>query len=237
MVALRHASVAMARRPVFVNTSERRSDACASGRALARETPGRHGKGGRREAMGGVAAGQARPVRPPSSGRRVMAAVPFSYCPRCGTRLRPTDIEGRLTPACPACSFVAYPDPKVAAAVIAERDGRVLLVQRARPPIGQWCLPAGYVNADEAPPATAARELEEETRLRVRIAGLVDVLSDASSGVLLIVYRGNLLGGALHIDPEENLAAGFFSEDELPDDSALAFETGRAAIRAWLRGR
>lgn len=166
-----------------------------------------------------------------------MPAAPFFYCPRCGVALRPEEVEGRLLPACPACSFVAYDDPKVAAAAILERDGRVLLVQRARTPVGQWCLPAGFVNADEAPATTAIRELEEETGLRARVERLVDVLADPRAGVLLILYRVTPLGGTLRIDPAENLAAGFFGEDELPDESALAFATGRAAIRAWLRDR
>jgi len=147
------------------------------------------------------------------------------------------EVERRQTPVCPACSFVAYADPKVAAAAIVERDGRLLLVQRARVPIGQWCIPAGYVNADEAPGTAAEREIEEETGLRARVGGLLDVLADTNAGILLVVYRATIIGGTLRIDPDENVAAGFFGEDDLPDVSALAFVTGRAAILAWMRDR
>ncbi|WP_061132784.1 NUDIX hydrolase [Caballeronia fortuita] len=48
------------------------------------------------------------------------------------------------------------------ATVICERDGRVLLVARAR---GRWAFPGGRANRDEDLADAAARELKEETQL------------------------------------------------------------------------
>lgn len=48
------------------------------------------------------------------------------------------------------------------ATVLCIRDGRVLLVARAR---SRWALPGGRIRRDEAPVDTARRELEEETGL------------------------------------------------------------------------
>jgi 8-oxo-dGTP diphosphatase len=48
------------------------------------------------------------------------------------------------------------------ATVLCIRDGRVLLVARAR---SRWALPGGRIRRDEAPVDAARRELEEETGL------------------------------------------------------------------------
>jgi 8-oxo-dGTP diphosphatase len=55
-------------------------------------------------------------------------------------------------------------------AVVVDGTGRVLLVQRGRPPaVGSWSLPGGRVEAGEAPEAAIVREAREETALRTRV--------------------------------------------------------------------
>ena len=62
-------------------------------------------------------------------------------------------------------------------AVLVEDDGQVLLVRRANEPQrGLWTLPAGFVDAGEDPVLAAERECLEETGLRVKITGLLDVI-------------------------------------------------------------
>jgi len=54
--------------------------------------------------------------------------------------------------------------------VVLDALGRVLLVQRARPPsVGSWTLPGGRIHQGEAPRAAVVRELREETGLRTRV--------------------------------------------------------------------
>jgi 8-oxo-dGTP pyrophosphatase MutT (NUDIX family) len=61
--------------------------------------------------------------------------------------------------------------PKAAIAVVLDDAGeRVLMIWRHRfvPDLWTWELPGGYVDSNEDPAVTAAREVEEETGWRVR---------------------------------------------------------------------
>jgi 8-oxo-dGTP diphosphatase len=71
-----------------------------------------------------------------------------------------------------------YPDaPRVGVGAIVIHEGRVLLVRRGRAPaLGLWSVPGGLVELGETTVDAARREVEEETGLDVRIAGLVGVL-------------------------------------------------------------
>lgn len=57
------------------------------------------------------------------------------------------------------------------------RDGRVLLVRRAKPPLlGQWSIPGGAVEPGETLAAAVRRELKEETALEVTVGELLEVI-------------------------------------------------------------
>jgi 8-oxo-dGTP diphosphatase len=156
---------------------------------------------------------------------------PINFCQVCGAQLEQREAFGRIRPYCPSCGWVYFKDPKVAAAVLVEQDGRVLLVRRINvPQKGKWTLPAGFVDADEDPEQAAVRECLEETGLRVRITGLLDViygLEHPRGASIVILYRGVVVGGSM--SPKDDAdAVGFFRPDELPP---LAFEATRKAMR------
>ena len=93
-----------------------------------------------------------------------------SYCPQCGAGLEIKSVADRLRPVCPACGFIFYLNPIVAAGVLVEREGKIALVQRGvEPGRGLWGLPAGYVEVDETAEEAAVRETWEESGLRVEV--------------------------------------------------------------------
>jgi ADP-ribose pyrophosphatase YjhB (NUDIX family) len=98
------------------------------------------------------------------------------HCAACGHLLEERKIEGRRRSLCVRCGAVAYENPlPVAAVVITNERGEVLLVRRARHPMkGMWCLPCGFAEKDEQIEQAALRELEEETHLRGRVMRLLD---------------------------------------------------------------
>lgn len=81
--------------------------------------------------------------------------------------------------------------PKLGVSASVWREGKVLLVQRAKPPLGIWAFPGGHVEPGERLEEAAARELREETGLSARFQGLVglyDVIRRDASGLLTVHY-------------------------------------------------
>jgi ADP-ribose pyrophosphatase YjhB (NUDIX family)/predicted GNAT family N-acyltransferase len=145
-------------------------------------------------------------------------------------------VADRMRPVCPACDFIFYINPIVAAGTLIERDGRVALVRRGvEPGRGLWGLPAGYVEADESAEEAAVRETWEEAHLRVEIDGLLDAFSytSAQSRGVLLIYAAHVLSGTLQAG-DDAVDAGWFGPDELPE---IAFRTHSEALRRWRQAR
>ena len=148
-----------------------------------------------------------------------MANTEFNYCPRCGAALNHEELYGKVRPVCPNCKWIHFVDPKVAAAVLIEQDGKVLLVRRTGEPFrGFWSLPAGFINGGEDPAEAAARECLEETGLDVRVTGILDIISGKEhprGADFIIVYHAEVIGGQL-IPADDADAAEWFVREKLP---------------------
>ncbi len=152
------------------------------------------------------------------------------YCLHCGAALGTRQLEGYARPACDACGWIHYEDPKVAVAVLVGRDGRLLLNRRAiEPGLGSWSFPSGYVNRGEVLEEAAAREVQEETGLDVEIGDLFGVYSERGNPVVLVVYTAAKVRGEPVAGPEVS-EVGWFRPDALP---TLAFAHDREIIARW----
>lgn len=164
--------------------------------------------------------------------------MPPKFCPECGHALEMRAVEEHhLRPVCPACGFVVYLNPPIAAGVIAERaDGQIALVLRGENPgKGLWGLPAGFMEINETVEEAARRECLEETGLVVELDALWGVWSfhhqhKNSSGVL-VLYAARVIGGE-PMAGSDSVEVKFFAPDEISDER-LAFETHRAALEKW----
>ena len=156
------------------------------------------------------------------------------FCPKCSAPLELRGIDGIRRPVCSRCGRVVYHDPKVTAAAVVERDGRVLMVRRGMEPgLGLWSLPGGYVDRGEVVEAAAEREVLEETGIDVEVTGLVEVSSEAGHPVILVTYDARIVDGNLSPGPEV-LEVDFFPPDQLPP---LAFPRDRQLLDAWKKLR
>jgi len=147
----------------------------------------------------------------------------IKFCPRCGTPVTLQERFGKIHPVCPQCKYIHFEDPKVAAAVLIEQDGRVLLVRRVNEPHrGLWTLPAGFIDAGEDPAQAAERECLEETGLSVRVKRVLDVSGGREhehGADIVIAYQAEVLSGIL-IPGDDADAAEWFPRNYLPQ---LAF--------------
>ncbi len=94
-----------------------------------------------------------------------------------------------------------YPNrPLIGVGVVVLKEGRVLLIRRAKAPrAGQWSLPGGRQRLGETVRETACREVREEAGLEVEVGRLLDVIDsltrDPQGG---LQYHYTLIDFAAH---------------------------------------
>lgn len=157
-------------------------------------------------------------------------SFPVRFCPSCGTALIQRPLFGKERSTCPSCGWIYFEDPKVAAAVLVEKDEHVLLVQRVNEPgAGLWTLPAGFIDAHEDPASAAERECLEETGLTVKVTRLLGIIAGRehpAGADMVIAYRAEICGGQLQAGDDAR-AAAFFPRHALPP---LAFHATRVIL-------
>jgi ADP-ribose pyrophosphatase YjhB (NUDIX family) len=109
--------------------------------------------------------------------------------------------------------------PRMAVCVgtVVLRDNRVLFVRQAEGQslAGQWSIPWGVVNNEEAPEAAAMRETYEESGIKAEIDGLLGIQNLPSAGWLGIVFLCHHVEGEPVSDGVETDRAAYFSLEEM----------------------
>jgi 8-oxo-dGTP diphosphatase len=159
----------------------------------------------------------------------------FRYCPRCATELVVVKLFDMRRQRCPACGWVHYPLPNLAATVVIAHAGGIVLVQRdIDPDRGIWHLPIGHAEYGEAPVAAALREGQEETGLILAEPRYLSYTYGPSYGDPLLYYlvlgfAARAVGGTL-TGSDEGRNVRVVPLEALPP---LKWDSQQAAIDAY----
>ncbi len=105
-------------------------------------------------------------------------------------------------------------------------DRSLLLMRRSDN--GHWGLPGGYVERGESVADAVAREVFEETGVRISVGRLLGVYSEPARQVIAypdgnrvqavnLCFEAEAVGEGEATTPEETLEQGYFRPDALPD--------------------
>ncbi|MBN1828854.1 MAG: NUDIX hydrolase [Deltaproteobacteria bacterium] len=165
-------------------------------------------------------------------------AETYRFCPRCGGPLEKKILK-KSEPSrlfCGNCGFIFYLDPKIAAAVIVEIDGAIVLARRAiNPARGKWVIPGGFVDLGEPVTDAACRETWEEVRLRIALSSLVGVYSYPDVSVAVVIYAAKAISGIPEAG-DETLEARLFHPSDIPWED-IAFASTADGLRDYLAQR
>ena len=129
-------------------------------------------------------------------------------------------------------------------AIVFDAEGRVLLVERGRPPgVGLWTVPGGRLEPGETLAQAVAREVSEETGLVVEVGTLACVVERMGDDYHYVIldYLARVIGGSLAAGSDAR-AARFVDATELAalpvTDGLLAvIERAHATHAAWCASR
>lgn len=115
--------------------------------------------------------------------------------------------------------------PGVSAVVLDGESGAARVLLGRRSDDGRWALPSGIVEPGEQPADSLAREVLEETRVRVRVDRLVLVTTEPEitypngdrCQFISMTFRCSYLGGTARVGDEESTDVRWFHLSALPD--------------------
>jgi len=158
----------------------------------------------------------------------------MNFCSHCGETVEFTTPQGDNRPryVCTVCDFIHYQNPRIIAGCIAEHDNKILLCKRAiEPRIGQWTLPAGFMENNETTLGAAQRETFEEASAKITNSQLFCTISIPHISQVYIMYRGDLADGFAK-PGIESLETKLFSEQEI-DFNTLAFPVIKESLKLY----
>lgn len=163
----------------------------------------------------------------------------MSFCYRCGNPLEMRIPAGddQQRQCCTACDYIHYVNPRILVSCILYSGTKILWIRRGLEPCkGLWAMPAGFMEQGESLQQAAARELKEETGVRIDPGDLQ--LSVLSSLVFIdevyIVFRCQYTEMSLTPPSDEILDIAWLEESEVPW-SQLAYQDTEPFMRNFYR--
>lgn len=152
------------------------------------------------------------------------------FCPVCGT---PTEQQTPIMKKCPQCGNELYPPISTAIIVLVKRGEEILLV-RARNFRGTFHgLVAGFLEAGETLEECVAREVMEETGLKVKNIRYFRSQPWPYPSGLMVGFIADYESGEIKLQEDELTSAAFYHKDNLPE-LPRKLSIARKLIDWWL---
>lgn len=137
-----------------------------------------------------------------------------NYCGSCGMKLE--DSATDTARVCPSCKERYYPQiaPAVITAVL--KEDKILLAHNRNFTSGVYSLIAGFVESGETLEQAVAREILEETGIRVKNIRYYSSQPWPFPNSLMLGFIAEYDSGELNPDGLELESAGWYTVDELP---------------------
>ena len=136
------------------------------------------------------------------------------FCGRCGTPTRHR--TGERARECPACALIVYPRIAPAVMCLIRREREILLARSPRFPPGMYSALAGFVEPGESLEQCLAREVLEETGVRIANTRYFASQPWPFPHSLMIAFVADYAGGEITPAPDEIEDAQWFALDALP---------------------
>jgi NAD+ diphosphatase len=137
-----------------------------------------------------------------------------AHCSLCGELTE--RLPGEWGKRCRSCGYAHFPHIHPCAIVLVRRPGEVLLTRKAEWPAGSYRLVSGFVNFGECLEEAAAREVLEETGVRITNLRYVGSQCWPFPSQLMAGFVADYAGGELQVDSQELEDARWFRLDALP---------------------
>lgn len=166
----------------------------------------------------------------------------FRFCPSCGQQAKQ---PGANPFSCSKCDYIYYFNPSIAVAgIVADDDGRILLLRRAHDPgLGKFGLPGGFVERGESTEDALIREVREEVNLQVQTLDYLTsmpntyTLHGITQSISDIFYVCHVASfGSLEADPDE-VESWLFCHPTEKELGQMAFASNRLAVELYLSRR
>jgi NAD+ diphosphatase len=136
------------------------------------------------------------------------------HCSLCGGGME--RVPGEWGKKCLSCGYVHYPHVHPCVIVLVRRPGELLLTRKSVWPPGRYSLVAGFIDVGECLEEAVAREVLEETGVRVRNIRYAGSQCWPFPSQLMAGFIADYAGGDVVVEEKELEDARWFPLNALP---------------------
>lgn len=136
------------------------------------------------------------------------------YCGHCGAEMRPHESLTAMT--CPECGYLQFPRIEPCIIVLVSKGKEILLARHVQRNQNIYACIAGFMEAGETAEHAVAREIYEETHLRVKNIRYFGSQSWPFPSQLMLGFTAEYESGEIRVQEDEIEKAAWFDPKQCP---------------------